>query len=77
MAENTDRGLFKLHGITGMLIATVLLLSILVGLESWAIHVERAESTHFYNPAPIWNSLNNIKETSKENAKFSSPDVKK
>lgn len=30
--ENTSRHIFHIHGITGMLIATVLLLSILVGL---------------------------------------------
>ncbi|MDR2099334.1 MAG: DUF4006 family protein [Campylobacteraceae bacterium] len=30
--ENTSRHIFHIHGITGMLIATVLLLSILAGL---------------------------------------------
>lgn len=37
MEENTFRHVFSLSGITGMLIATVLLLSILAGLTWWGI----------------------------------------
>jgi ABC-type phosphate transport system permease subunit len=47
MNEN-ERGIFKLHGITGMLIATVLLLSILVFLTINAISVQNNESTNYY-----------------------------
>jgi hypothetical protein len=47
MNEN-ERGLFTLGGITGMLIATVLLLSILAGLTVGAISVQQREATNFY-----------------------------
>jgi ABC-type phosphate transport system permease subunit len=47
MNEN-ERGIFKLNGITGMLIATVLLLSILVFLTVNAIKVQQNESVNFY-----------------------------
>ncbi len=39
--ENTNRNVFGLHGITGMLIATVLLLSILAGLTVWGISAQQ------------------------------------
>ncbi|WP_297575068.1 DUF4006 family protein [uncultured Campylobacter sp.] len=39
--ENQNRNVFGLHGVTGMLIATVLLLSILVGLTIWGIKVQQ------------------------------------
>lgn len=39
--DNTNRNVFGLHGITGMLIATVLLLSILVGLTIWGISAQQ------------------------------------
>jgi len=70
MAENTSRGLFRLDGITGMLIATALLLGILFFLVSSAIKVQRAEAKHFYDPTPIVSSLDNVKKISKDNAKF-------
>ncbi len=70
MAENTSRGLFTLSGITGMLIATLLLLSILAYLTMSAISVQRAEAKHYYDPAPIVNSLDNVKMISKDNAKY-------
>lgn len=47
MNEN-ERGIFKLNGITGMLIATVLLLAILVVLTIFGIKVQQNESTNFY-----------------------------
>jgi ABC-type phosphate transport system permease subunit len=47
MNEN-ERGIFKLSGITGMLIATVLLLTILVVLTISSIKVQQDESTNFY-----------------------------
>ena len=61
MAENTRRGLFTLSGITGMLIATVLLLSILAVLTVLAIQTQQAQATNFYDPAPIVGSLDNVK----------------
>ncbi len=70
MAENTRRGLFTLSGITGMLIATLLLLSILAVLTTLAIQTQQAQATNFYDPAPIVGSLDNVKTTSKANAEF-------
>ena len=39
--ENTDRNVFGLHGVTGMLIATVLLLAILATLTYFAIKLQQ------------------------------------
>ncbi len=47
MNEN-ERGIFKLSGITGMLIATVLLLTILVVLTISGIKVQQDQATNFY-----------------------------
>ena len=46
---NENRSVFALDGITGMLIATVLLLSILVGLTIWGIGVQNASAGNFYD----------------------------
>jgi len=46
--ENTNRSIFALDGITGMLIATVLLLSILVGLSIAAMNVQHGNADTFY-----------------------------
>jgi uncharacterized membrane protein SpoIIM required for sporulation len=70
VTENTHRGLFKLSGITGMLIATVLLLSILVGLTQWDIQVQQQQATNYYDPAPIVGSTTNVKAISTDNAQF-------
>jgi len=45
---NENRSVFALDGITGMLIATVLLLTILVGLTIWGISVQNANAANFY-----------------------------
>ncbi len=45
---NENRSVFALDGITGMLIATVLLLAILVGLSAWSLSVQNANMTNFY-----------------------------
>ena len=45
---NENRSVFALDGITGMLIATVLLLSILVFLSVNAIGVQNANAQNFY-----------------------------
>ncbi len=61
---NENRGLFTLSGITGMLIATVLLLSILAGLTAWAIAVQQGSSDNYYyleNPQDIkMKSVDNV-----------------
>ncbi len=73
--ENTNRGVFALNGVTGMLIATVLLLSILAFLTVWGIGVQQGSATNYYNPAPILD-INNIKANSVDNAKFAFEDAK-
>lgn len=72
MAGNTqmnddERGIFSLlHGISGMLVATVLLLSILGVLTYYAIDVQQREATNFYK---INQDLNALKMNSSENHK--------
>ncbi len=53
MAGNTqlnesERGIFKLNGISGMLIAVVLLLSILAFLVTNALLVQQREASNYY-----------------------------
>ena len=43
-----NRSIFALDGITGMLIATVLLLSILAGLTVWGLGVQQGSASNFY-----------------------------
>lgn len=63
----TEGGLFSLmHGITGMLIATVLLLTILVVLTINAIGVQNAEAQNYYK---INQDLTALKFNSSENVK--------
>jgi succinate dehydrogenase/fumarate reductase cytochrome b subunit len=59
-----NRSIFSIHGITGMLIATVLLLSILVGLTVWGLGVQQASADNFYQV----NNEKEIKMISTENA---------
>ncbi|MBN2782877.1 MAG: DUF4006 family protein [Campylobacterales bacterium] len=61
---NQNRSVFALDGITGMLIATVLLLSILAGLTVWGMNVQNANMAKFYE---IKNEKD-IKMISKDNA---------
>jgi hypothetical protein len=64
MNEN-ERGLFSFqHGIVGMLIATVLLLSILAFLTVNAISVQKANAENFYT---IDQDLNSLKMNSPDN----------
>lgn len=42
------RSIFSIDGITGMLIATVLLLAILAGLTTWGLGVQQANADKFY-----------------------------
>ncbi|MGK0256018.1 MAG: hypothetical protein ACI81I_000627 [Arcobacteraceae bacterium] len=73
MAGNTqmndsERGIFGLiHGITGMLIAVVLLLSILGALTYFAIVTQQANSENFYE---INQDLNGLKFNSADNHKL-------
>ncbi|MDD2652981.1 MAG: DUF4006 family protein [Sulfurimonas sp.] len=46
---NENRSIFSIDGITGMLIATVLLLTILVGLTAWGINVQTGSAANFYD----------------------------
>ena len=46
---NENRSVFALDGITGMLIATVLLLTILAGLTVWGLNVQNANMKTFYD----------------------------
>jgi len=74
--ENTKRSVFGLNGVTGMLIATVLLLSILVFLTKWGIGVQQNSASNFYDPTPITSNLDNVKANSKENVNFAFKDAK-
>jgi hypothetical protein len=74
--ENTNRAVFGLNVLTGMLIATVLLLSILVVLTVWGIGVQQGSASNFYDPAPITGNLDNVKMNSTENANFAFKDAK-
>ncbi len=64
--DQNERGIFKLHGITGMLIAVVLLLSILGVLSYYAIIVQQNEAQNYYK---INQDINAIKFNSKDNYK--------
>lgn len=48
MMENENRSLFSLHGITGMLIAVVLLLSIVGVLTYFSVTTQAANANNFY-----------------------------
>ncbi|MBD3789271.1 MAG: DUF4006 family protein [Campylobacterales bacterium] len=75
MADNTSRNVFGINGVAGMLIATVLLLSILVFLTVWGIKVQQGSSAHYYDPTPITGSLDNVKQISKDNAQHAFKDA--
>jgi CHASE3 domain sensor protein len=75
MAENARRGLFTLSGISGMLIATVLLLVILAGLTFWGILVQQSSAQHPYDPTPITSNLDNVKMNSVDNAQHAFKDA--
>lgn len=62
--NDNERGIFSIHGITGMLIATVLLLSILAILTVNAIGVQQNEAQNYYK---INQDLNGLKANSTEN----------
>lgn len=64
----TEGGLFSLvHGITGMLVATVLLLSILGVLSYFAVVTQQANAENYYE---VNQDLNALKMNSPENHKM-------
>lgn len=76
MAENTNRSIFGLNGVAGMLIATLLLLSILAFLTVWGLSVQQKSAQNPYDPTPIVSNLDNVKMISKDNAQFAFKDAK-
>jgi len=69
---NENRSVFALDGVTGMLIATVLLLSILAFLTVNAMGVQNANAENFYQ----LKNEKSIKMISTDNAKQAFVDVK-
>ena len=62
-----ERGIFALHGITGMLIATVLLLSILAGLTVLGIGAQQGAAN---KPYSIDQNINSIKFIDSANGQY-------
>jgi len=62
---NENRGVFSIHGVTGMLIATGLLLSILAFLTVEAISAQQNNATTYYKI-----DENKLQPISKDNAKY-------
>jgi hypothetical protein len=62
-----ERGIFALHGITGMLIATVLLLSILAGLTILGIGAQQSVAN---KPYSIDQNINSIKASDSANGQY-------
>ena len=46
--QDSERSVFGLHGVVGMLIATVLLISILIGLSIASLTIQANEATNVY-----------------------------
>ena len=66
MNEN-ERGIFSfLHGITGMLVATVLLLTILGGLTILSIGAQANNATNYYSVNQDINGLKFIAPSSEQ-----------
>jgi len=65
--NESERGIFALNGITGYLIAVVLLLSILGGLTYFAISTQKANAEVYYE---VNQDLNGLKFNSPDNHKF-------
>jgi len=75
MAENKKRGVFGLHGLTGVAISIVGLLLILVILQLMGIVVQRKGAANPYDPTVI-RDLNNLKMISVDNQNFAFVDAK-
>ena len=76
MAENTKRSIFGFHGIFGVLISIVGLLSILFMLMYYAVGAQRNALDRAYDPAPI-RDINNLKMISVDNKQFAFVEAKK
>ena len=75
MAVNKKRGVFGLHGLTGIAISIVGLLLILVILQLMGIVVQRKGAANPYDPTVI-RDLNNLKMISVKNQEFAFVDAK-
>jgi len=65
MSHDMEQGsAFGLHGITGALIATVLLVSILAGLTFWGLVVQQDSASNYYT---LKNDGKDIKMISTDN----------
>jgi hypothetical protein len=62
--HESERGLFALNGLTGYLVAVVLLLSILGGLTFFGIGAQKANAEKYYT---INQDLNSLKMNNPEN----------
>lgn len=69
MADNTKRSLFGLHGIFGVLISIVGLLTIAVILMTLSIISQREATTKPYDPSVI-RDINNLKMIDVNNTNF-------
>jgi hypothetical protein len=65
--EENERGIMALNGLTGGIIATVLLLSILAVLTMPAISVQQENAENYYE---VNQDLNGLKMNSPENHKL-------
>jgi len=65
--EDNERGIMALNGLTGGIIATVLLLSILAVLSIAAVGVQSANADKYYE---VNQDLNGLKMNSPENHKL-------
>ena len=65
--EENERGVMALNGLTGGIIATVLLLAILAGLSILAIGSQAANAENYYE---VNQDLNALKMNSPENHKM-------
>jgi len=65
--NDSERGIMALNGLTGGIIATVLLLSILAGLSIAAIGSQAANAENYYE---VNQDLNGLKLNSPENHKL-------
>jgi hypothetical protein len=80
MAENTKRSIWSIHGLPGMIIAVILLLSVLVFLQLEVVVTYCYGAVEPYDAAPI-RDINNVKmigemEAQREFA-FQTPKLKK
>jgi hypothetical protein len=75
MAENTNRSVFGLHGLTGIAISIVGLLAILITLMLMSIVVQRQGVANPYDPSVI-RDINNLKMISTDNKQFAFVDAK-